>query len=97
MKQKGGNLDKLIGATGSAMIPFALYQANKLYARRSKGPSKKRRSNKAKYSRVKSTLRNKRRASRRKRLRSLKSIFTLGKSRSHSKSRRKKRKSRSRK
>lgn len=96
MKQKGGHLDKLISAAGTAMVPFALYQANKMYAKRSKGSSTKRRSNRAKYGRVKSTLRNRRRTKRRKQLKSLKSMFSFGKSRSRSRSRSKRRKSRSR-
>ena len=96
MKQKGGHLDNIISAAGTAMVPFALYQANKMYAKRYKGSSTKRRSNRAKYSRIKKTLRNKRRTGRRKRLQSLKSIFSFGKYRSRSKTRRK-RKSKSRK
>jgi len=40
MKQKGGHVGSLVGAAGTAMVPFALYQANKMYARRVTGKSR---------------------------------------------------------
>lgn len=91
MKQKGGTLDKLISAAGTAMVPFALYQANKLYAKRSRTNSTKRQANKSKMNRLKSTMRKKRRSRRKNQLKSIKSLY---KSRSRSRSRRRRNRTR---
>lgn len=36
MKQKGGNIDALISAAGTAAVPFVFYKANKMFARNKK-------------------------------------------------------------